>query len=59
MKQLSTEAIEYASRHGATLAAADTDLENLASQRVLAKSGLIETARRGSLVYFERDLTAR
>ena len=54
-----TLAIDYASRHGATLAAADTDLENLASQRVLAKSGFIETARRGSLIYFERDMTAR
>ena len=59
---LATEAVilamGHASKHGATLAAADTDSENIASQRVLRKSGFTEVARRGSLLYFERALTA-
>jgi RimJ/RimL family protein N-acetyltransferase len=54
-----TLAMDHARRLGATVAAADTDRANAASQRVLVKSGFAEVARRGSLVFYERDLTAR
>lgn len=54
-----TLAVSHAGQHGALVAAADTDLDNVASQRVLEKCGFIEVARDGSLVYFERDLSAR
>ncbi|WP_440708971.1 GNAT family N-acetyltransferase [Herbiconiux sp. YIM B11900] len=53
-----TLAVDHASRHGAILAAADTDLDNRASQRVLEKSGFAEVRRNDSLVWFERDLSA-
>ena len=52
-------AINHASQHGAVLAAANTNLDNVASQRVLTKNGFIEMARDDSLVYFERDLSPR
>lgn len=50
--------INHASQHGAMLAAANTNLDNVASQRVLTKNGFIEVARDDSLVHFERDLSA-
>ncbi|UFS58179.1 GNAT family N-acetyltransferase [Subtercola endophyticus] len=53
-----TLALNSARAHGAAVAAADTDQDNRASQRVLLKSGLIEVARRDSLIFYERDLTA-
>jgi RimJ/RimL family protein N-acetyltransferase len=52
-------ALEYATTHGALRAAADTDENNTASQRVLIKAGLTETHRERSSIYFERDLTNR
>lgn len=58
---LATEAViaalGFAARHGARSASADTDVDNIASQRVLMKAGLIETSRSNGLVFFERDLT--
>lgn len=60
---LATEAVrigrEHAARHGARLAAADTNVSNFASRRVLAKAGLLEVARNESVVFFERSLVAR
>ncbi|WP_423922830.1 GNAT family N-acetyltransferase [Frigoribacterium sp. 2-23] len=52
-----TLALEHARRHGARTAVADTEVANAASRRVLEKSGLTETGRRGSLVLYERDLS--
>ena len=52
-------ALEHAGRRGATIAAADTEVDNAASRRVLTKSGLAELGRNGSLVLYERVLTAR
>lgn len=49
-------ALEHARAHGATIAAADTDQHNRASQRVLVKCGLVEVARRDTLVFYERSL---
>lgn len=49
-------ALESARQWGATRAAADTEESNAASRRVLEKSGLRETGRRGSLVLYEIDL---
>lgn len=51
-----TIALMHAGSWGATRAIADTDAENLASRRVLEKSGLRETGRRASLVLYERLL---
>lgn len=51
-------ALEHAQAWGARRAAADTEVTNGASRRVLTKSGLLETGRRGSLVLYERDLSA-
>jgi RimJ/RimL family protein N-acetyltransferase len=51
-------ALEHAQAWGARRAAADTEATNSASRRVLSKSGLVETGRRGSLVLYERDLSA-
>ena len=57
---LATEAVrrtlEVAAEHGALSAAADTDLHNRPSQRVLEKAGLLETARDESNIYFSRPL---
>jgi RimJ/RimL family protein N-acetyltransferase len=57
---LATEAVagalEFAAANGALRAIADTDVANIASQRVLEKAGLTETRRTLSKVYFERDL---
>ena len=52
-------ALEHAALRGATIAAADTGADNAASRRVLIKGGLAEVGRRGSLVLYERVLTAR
>jgi RimJ/RimL family protein N-acetyltransferase len=52
-------ALEHARLHGATIAAADTEADNIASRRVLIKGGLTEVRRSGSLVLYERVLTAR
>lgn len=55
---LATEAVrvalEHASEWGARAAAADTHLQNVASQRVLIKSGFSEVDRDESLVYYRR-----
>ena len=48
-------ALEIAEAHGATAVIADTLLENLASQRVLAKNGFVESNRDDSLAYFRRE----
>lgn len=51
-----TAALQMAAANGALRAIADTDIANVASQRVLEKSGLSETRRSSSKVYFERKL---
>jgi len=51
-------ALGHAARHGATIAAADTEADNAASRRVLIKSGLAEVGRSGTVVLYERVLTA-
>ena len=60
---LATEAVkiglQLAARHGARLAAANTSVSNVASQRVLAKAGLIEVGRNESVVFFQCSLIAR
>ncbi len=57
---LATEAVcralALAAEHGALFAAADTDLHNRSSQRVLEKAGLFETSRDESAIYFGRPL---
>ena len=57
---LATEAVraalEVAITHGARMAAADTELGNGASRRVLEKAGLIETHRQKGFVFFSRPL---
>ena len=52
-------ALKFAATHGARSAVADTDIDNIASQRVLTKTGLTETGRSERLVYFQRDLTVQ
>lgn len=52
-------ALEHARLRGATIAAADTEAENIASRDVLVEGGLAEVRRSGSLVLYERVLTAR
>ena len=47
-------ALDHAARLGAVIAAADTKTDNIASQRVLLRAGLVETGRDGSLIYYER-----
>ncbi|WP_131847756.1 MULTISPECIES: GNAT family N-acetyltransferase [unclassified Curtobacterium] len=60
---LATEAVQIALQHAATrgakIAVADTDVENVASQRVLEKNGLIEVRRDPSLVVYQRILAVR
>ena len=60
---LATDAVQIALQHAATrgakLAVADTDVENVASQRVLEKNGLIEVRRDPSLVIYQRVLAVR
>lgn len=60
---LATEAVRLAlasaSSWGARFAVADTDIENVASQRVLIKNGLLEVDRDESLVYYRRSLAPR
>ena len=51
-----TAALQMAAANGALRAIADTDIANVASQRILEKSGLSETRRSSSKVYFERKL---
>ena len=57
---LATEAVraalEFACAHGARVAIADTPAANIASQRVLEKSGLLATHNDGSSVHFARTL---
>lgn len=48
----------HAAAHGALRAIADTAEDNVASLRVLAKAGMIETARRAGTVFFSRELSA-
>ncbi|MFE6736995.1 GNAT family N-acetyltransferase [Microbacterium sp. NPDC057650] len=50
------EGLRIAATHGATQAIADTDLDNLASIRVLQKSGLSETHRSEDKVFFAKQL---
>jgi len=60
---LATEAVQTALQHAATrgakIAVADTDVENVASQRVLEKNGLIEVRRDRSLVFYQRILAVQ
>ncbi|OII38856.1 GNAT family N-acetyltransferase [Plantibacter sp. MMLR14_011] len=57
---LATEAVvgalSCAAAHGAERAAAETDVTNVASQRVLLKAGLAETGRTTTTVSFAREL---
>lgn len=57
---LATEAVELALQHaadnGARSAGADTDIANVASQRVLEKNGFVEVRRSAALVYYRREL---
>ena len=57
---IATEAVELALQHaadnGARAAAADTDVANVASQRVLEKNGFVEVRRSAALVYYRREL---
>ncbi|GAB3800671.1 hypothetical protein GCM10028798_15520 [Humibacter antri] len=53
-----TAAFGVAAAHGARSAAADTDLDNAASQRVLLKAGMTEVARSDTQVFYERELSA-
>ncbi|MBF4510907.1 GNAT family N-acetyltransferase [Plantibacter sp. VKM Ac-2885] len=57
---LATEAVvgalAFAAAHGAERAAAETDVTNVASQRVLLKAGLAETGRTATTVSFAREL---
>ena len=55
-KQAVWLALRVARDAGATVAAADTEADNLASRRVLAANGFLEVARRGGLVLVERPL---
>lgn len=59
---LATEAVRLALGHasswGARVAVADTAPENVASQRVLVKSGLVEVRRDEALVVFRRILVS-
>jgi RimJ/RimL family protein N-acetyltransferase len=59
---LASEAVDLGLRHamecGARVAVADTDLANIASQRVLEKNGLTEVRRTESHVFYRRALTA-
>lgn len=50
-------AIRLAAQSGATLAAADTDAGNTASQRVLARAAFTEVGRNAASVYWERSLS--
>ncbi|MBT1596631.1 GNAT family N-acetyltransferase [Curtobacterium flaccumfaciens] len=60
---LATEAVhialQHASTRGAKIAVADTDIENVASQRVLEKNGFSEVQRGPSLVVYRRILAVR
>lgn len=49
-------ALRVARDAGATVAVADTDAGNAASQRVLTTNGFVVVARRDDLVLFERSL---
>ena len=57
---LATEAVELALQHaadnGARAVVADTDITNVASQRVLEKNGFVEVRRSAALVYYRREL---
>lgn len=57
---LATEAVELALQHaadnGARAAGADTDIANVASQRVLEKNGFVEVRRGAALVFYRREL---
>ena len=50
--------LQHATGCGARIALADTDLENVASQRVLEKNGLTEIQRNQTHVFYRRALTA-
>lgn len=58
---LATEAVrralDLAAENGALSAAADTELHNRPSQRVLEKAGLVESFRDEEAIYFSRQLT--
>jgi RimJ/RimL family protein N-acetyltransferase len=57
---LATEAVRaalvFAARRGARVAAADTEVDNVASQQVLIKAGLSEVRRDDSMVFYELRL---
>jgi RimJ/RimL family protein N-acetyltransferase len=50
--------LQHATECGARIALADTDLENVTSQRVLEKNGLTEIQRNQTHVFYRRELTA-
>jgi RimJ/RimL family protein N-acetyltransferase len=50
--------LEHAKERGARIALADTDIENIASQRVLETNGLIEIRRNQTQVFYRRTLSA-
>lgn len=51
------EGLRVASSHGARRAIADTDIDNVPSQRVLLKAGLTETHRSSEKVFYARELS--
>ena len=52
-------ALDHAARKGATVAVAETETSNIASQRVLTKAGFTDVYRNGSLIRYERGLVVR
>ena len=57
---LATESVELALQqaadNGARAVVADTDVANVASQRVLEKNGFVEVRRGAALVFYRREL---
>ena len=57
---LATESVELALQqaadNGARAVVADTDITNVASQRVLEKNGFVEVRRGAALVFYRREL---
>jgi RimJ/RimL family protein N-acetyltransferase len=58
---LATEAVRLALESASSWGAgfADADVENIASQQVLIKNGLLEVDRDESLVYYRRSFASR
>jgi len=49
-------ALQQAADNGARAVVADTDVANVASQRVLEKNGFVEVRRGAALVFYRREL---